>query len=490
MLLETIVTSQKSLSEVNQSIAVPKNASFWQTLLSFIGPGALVAVGYMDPGNWITSVVGGATYKYLLLSVILISSLIAMQLQQMAGKLGIVTRKDLAQTTAAHLPKKLRILLFIVIELALMATDLAEVIGSGIALHLLFGWPLLFSILITILDVFILLSLMKLGFRKIEALVSTLIATILIIFLYLVLLSKPSFSGILHGYIPQPSIIDLHQSGVNIKLTLALGIIGATVMPHNLYLHSSISQTRKVDYSSQSSIKQAVRFMTWDSNIQLTVAFVVNSLLLILGASLFYGHANDINAFSQMYDALQDPNIAGAVASAALSTLFAIALLASGQNSTITGTLTGQIVMEGFLKLRLPQWLIRLVTRLVALAPVLIIALLYGSQESVLDQLIVYSQVFLSLALPFSIFPLVYFTSNRKIMGDFVNSKWNSILGYLVAIILTCLKLKIKLLICFKLIIKTNSIEWFSFYFLYNLSHMLQMLRRHLLYLRVNLEQF
>ena len=397
----------------------------------------------MDPGNWITSVVGGATYKYLLLSVILISSLIAMQLQQMAGKLGIVTRKDLAQTTAAHLPKKLRILLFIVIELALMATDLAEVIGSGIALHLLFGWPLLFSILITILDVFILLSLMKLGFRKIEALVSTLIATILIIFLYLVLLSKPSFSGILHGYIPQPSIIDLHQSGVNIKLTLALGIIGATVMPHNLYLHSSISQTRKVDYSSQSSIKQAVRFMTWDSNIQLTVAFVVNSLLLILGASLFYGHANDINAFSQMYDALQDPNIAGAVASAALSTLFAIALLASGQNSTITGTLTGQIVMEGFLKLRLPQWLIRLVTRLVALTPVLIIALLYGSQERVLDQLIVYSQVFLSLALPFSIFPLVYFTSNRKIMGDFVNSKWNSILGYLVAIILTVLNLKL-----------------------------------------------
>lgn len=443
MLLETIVTSQKSLSEVNQSIAVPKNASFWQTLRAFIGPGALVAVGYMDPGNWITSVVGGATYKYLLLSVILISSLIAMQLQQMAGKLGIVTRKDLAQVTAAHLPKKLRILLFIVIELALMATDLAEVIGSGIALHLLFGWPLLFSILITILDVFILLSLMKLGFRKIEALVSTLIATILIIFLYLVLLSKPSFSGILHGYIPQPSIIDLHQSGVNIKLTLALGIIGATVMPHNLYLHSSISQTRKVDYSSQSSIKQAVRFMTWDSNIQLTVAFVVNSLLLILGASLFYGHANDINAFSQMYDALQDPNIAGAVASAALSTLFAIALLASGQNSTITGTLTGQIVMEGFLKLRLPQWLIRLVTRLVALTPVLIIALLYGSQERVLDQLIVYSQVFLSLALPFSIFPLVYFTSNRKIMGDFVNSKWNSILGYLVAIILTVLNLKL-----------------------------------------------
>ena len=441
--METSTHYQKSLSEVNQSIAVPKNASFWRTLRAFIGPGALVAVGYMDPGNWITSVVSGATYKYLLLFVILVSSLIAMQLQQMAGKLGIVTKFDLAQATAAHSPKKLRYLLFIVIELALMATDLAEVIGSGIALHLLFGWSLLFSIFITILDVFILLSLMKLGFRKIEAIVSTLIATILIIFLYLVILSKPSLSGILHGYLPNASILNLKQSGVNSKLTLALGIIGATVMPHNLYLHSSISQTRKVNYESQDSIKQAVRFMTWDSNIQLTLAFVVNSLLLILGASLFYGHASEINAFSQMYAALQNSEIAGSVASAALSTLFAIALLASGQNSTITGTLTGQIVMEGFLKLHLPQWVIRLVTRLAALAPVMIVAVLYGSQESVLDQLIVYSQVFLSIALPFSIFPLVYFTSNRKIMGKFVNAKWNAILGYLIAIVLTLLNLKL-----------------------------------------------
>lgn len=441
--METSTHYQKSLSEVNQSIAVPKNASFWRTLRAFIGPGALVAVGYMDPGNWITSVVSGATYKYLLLFVILVSSLIAMQLQQMAGKLGIVTKFDLAQATAAHSPKKLRYLLFIVIELALMATDLAEVIGSGIALHLLFGWSLLFSIFITILDVFILLSLMKLGFRKIEAIVSTLIATILIIFLYLVILSKPSLSGILHGYLPNASILDFKQSGVNSKLTLALGIIGATVMPHNLYLHSSISQTRKVNYESQDSIKQAVRFMTWDSNIQLTLAFVVNSLLLILGASLFYGHASEINAFSQMYAALQNSEIAGSIASAALSTLFAIALLASGQNSTITGTLTGQIVTEGFLKLHLPQWVIRLVTRLAALAPVMIIALLYDSQESVLDQLIVYSQVFLSIALPFSIFPLVYFTSNRKIMGEFVNAKWNAILGYLIAIVLTLLNLKL-----------------------------------------------
>ncbi|MCI7678347.1 MAG: Nramp family divalent metal transporter [Streptococcus orisratti] len=432
-----------SLSEVNQSVNVPKNAGFFKTLGAFLGPGALVAVGYMDPGNWITSVVGGASYKYLLLSVILISSLIAMQLQQMAGKLGIVTRQDLAQTTAAHLPKWLRYLLFVVIELALMATDLAEVIGSGIALHLLFGWPLLFSILITILDVFLLLSLMKLGFRKIEAVVSTLILTILGIFIYLVLLSKPSLSGILHGYLPNSAIFDLRQTAANSRLTLALGIIGATVMPHNLYLHSSISQTRKVNYKDPDSVTEAVRFMTWDSNLQLSLAFIVNSLLLILGASLFYGHASDISAFSQMYNALRDSSIAGSVASGLLSTLFAVALLASGQNSTITGTLTGQIVMEGFLHFKLPQWLIRLVTRLLALLPVIIAAVLYGSKETILDQLIVYSQVFLSLALPFSIFPLVYFTSNPKIMGKFVNARWNTFLGYLIAIILTLLNFKL-----------------------------------------------
>ena len=436
-------SKKKSLSEVNQSVQVPKNASFWTTLKAFLGPGALVAVGYMDPGNWITSVVGGASYKYLLLSVVLLSSLIAMQLQQMAGKLGIVTRQDLAQATAAHLPKGLRYLLFVIIELALMATDLAEVIGSGIALHLLFGWPLLFSIFITILDVFLLLSIMKLGFRKIEAIVSTLILTILLIFAYLVFISHPSAAGIFKGYLPSTSILDLSRTADNSRLTLALGIIGATVMPHNLYLHSSISQTRRVDYKQKSSIQQAVKFMTWDSNIQLSLAFVVNSLLLILGASLFYGHASEISAFSQMYNALADHSIAGAVASSFLSTLFAVALLASGQNSTITGTLTGQIVMEGFLHLKMPQWLIRLITRLLALLPVLIAAIIYGSQEKILDQLIVYSQVFLSIALPFSIFPLVYFTSQKKIMGVFVNAKWNTYLAYGIAVLLTVLNFQL-----------------------------------------------
>ncbi|HGI4675065.1 TPA: Nramp family divalent metal transporter [Streptococcus agalactiae] len=434
---------KRSLSEVNQSVEVPHNSSFWNTLRAFLGPGDLVAVGYMDPGNWITSVIGGATYRYLLLFVVLVSSLMAMQLQQMAGKLGIVTRQDLAQATASRLPKPLRYLLFIIIELALIATDLAEVIGSAIALHLLFGWPLLLSIMITILDVFLLLLLMKLGVQKIEAFVSVLILTILIIFTYLVVLSQPDLDAMFKGFLPHHELFNISHEGKNSPLTLALGIIGATVMPHNLYLHSSLSQTRRVDYHNKSSIKKAVRFMTLDSNIQLSLAFVVNSLLLVLGASLFYGHANDISAFSQMYLALSDKTITGAVASSFLSTLFAVALLASGQNSTITGTLTGQIVMEGFLHFKLPQWLIRLCTRLLTLLPIFVIALLVGGEENTLDQLIVYSQVFLSLALPFSIFPLIYFTSQKSIMGEHANAKWNTYLAYLVAIILTLLNLKL-----------------------------------------------
>ncbi|HGD5739660.1 TPA: Nramp family divalent metal transporter, partial [Streptococcus agalactiae] len=304
-------------------------------------------------------------------------------------------------------------------------------------------WPLLLSIMITILDVFLLLLLMKLGVQKIEAFVSVLILTILIIFTYLVVLSQPDLDAMFKGFLPHHELFNISHEGKNSPLTLALGIIGATVMPHNLYLHSSLSQTRRVDYHNKSSIKKAVRFMTLDSNIQLSLAFVVNSLLLVLGASLFYGHANDISAFSQMYLALSDKTITGAVASSFLSTLFAVALLASGQNSTITGTLTGQIVMEGFLHFKLPQWLIRLCTRLLTLLPIFVIALLVGGEENTLDQLIVYSQVFLSLALPFSIFPLIYFTSQKSIMGEHANAKWNTYLAYLVAIILTLLNLKL-----------------------------------------------
>ena len=432
-----------SLSEINQSIETPNNNHFWQNLKAFLGPGALVAVGYMDPGNWITSVVGGASYKYSLLFVILISSIIAMQLQQMAGKLGIVTRMDLAQATAHHAPKWLRYSLWVILELALMATDLAEVIGSAIALNLLFKIPIMVAILLTVLDVFLLLLLIKFGFKKIEAIVTTLILTILGIFSYLVALSNPSMQGIFGGYLPTSTLFESSLPGHESQLTLALGIVGATVMPHNLYLHSSLSQTRKINHKDKKDIRKAVRFMTWDSNLQLSLAFVVNSLLLILGASLFFGHASEISAFSQMYNALQDSTIAGAIASSTLSTLFALALLASGQNSTITGTLTGQIVMEGFLHMKLPQWVIRVGTRIFALLPVMIVAVLFGHQEKTLDQLLVYSQVFLSIALPFSIFPLIYLTSKKSVMGEFTNVKWNTILGYVVSIILTIPNVKL-----------------------------------------------
>ena len=432
-----------SLSEINQSIETPNNNHFWQNLKAFLGPGALVAVGYMDPGNWITSVVGGASYKYSLLFVILISSIIAMQLQQMAGKLGIVTKMDLAQATAHHAPKWLRYSLWVILELALMATDLAEVLGSAIALNLLFKIPIMVAILLTVLDVFLLLLLMKFGFKKIEAIVTTLILTILAIFTYLVALSNPSIQGIFGGYLPTSTLFETPLPGHESQLTLALGIVGATVMPHNLYLHSSLSQTRKINHKDKKDVRKAVRFMTWDSNLQLSLAFIVNSLLLILGASLFFGHASEISAFSQMYNALQDSTIAGAIASSTLSTLFALALLASGQNSTITGTLTGQIVMEGFLHLKLPQWIIRIGTRIFALLPVIIVAVLFGHQEKTLDQLLVYSQVFLSIALPFSIFPLIYLTSKKSLMGEFNNAKWNTILGYEVSIILTILNIKL-----------------------------------------------
>lgn len=435
---------QLSLGDVNGSIEAPKDGSFWRKLLAFSGPGALVAVGYMDPGNWVTSVNGGAQYHYVLLSIVLISSLIAMMLQYMAGKLGMVKQEDLAQATRARTNKAGGYALWVITELALMATDIAEVIGAAIALHLLFGWSMIASVLTTAFDVLLLLLLMKFGFRKIEAIVMTLILTILLIFAYLVILSKPDVVAMFGGYLPQLQAVSTHgPTGVDSPLLMSLGIIGATVMPHNLYLHSSIAQTRKIDRENPGELKEAVRLMTWDSNIQLSLAFVINSLLLILGAALFFGHADQVGTFGAMYDALDNKAIAGAVASPVLSTLFAVALLASGQNSTITGTLTGEIVMEGFIRLRIPMWIRRVITRGLALIPVIIFTLLYGGAEAELDQLLVYSQVFLSLALPFAMAPLIYFTSSKKIMGEFANPRWMAILGWIIFAVLTILNLQI-----------------------------------------------
>lgn len=435
---------QLSLSDVNGSIEAPKDGSFWRKLLAFSGPGALVAVGYMDPGNWVTSVGGGAQYHYVLLSIVLISSLIAMMLQYMAGKLGIVRQEDLAQATRARTSKTGGFTLWIITEFALMATDIAEVVGGAIALHLLFGWSMIASVLTTAFDVVLLLLLMKFGFRKIEAIVMTLIITILVIFAYLVALSKPDIVALFGGYLPQLQAVSGHgPKGVDSPLLMSLGIIGATVMPHNLYLHSSIAQTRKVDRKNPEELKEAVKLMTWDSNIQLSLAFVINSLLLILGAALFFGHGDQVGTFGSMYNALGNKEIAGAVASPVLSTLFAVALLASGQNSTITGTLTGEIIMEGFIHMRIPMWLRRVITRGLALIPVIAFTLIYGGAEGKLDQLLVYSQVFLSIALPFAMAPLIYFTSSKKIMGEYVNPRWMTILGWIAFIVLTGLNIQI-----------------------------------------------
>ena len=403
-------------------------------VLSYSGPGALVAVGYMDPGNWITSIAGGAQYAYSLLFVILISNLIAMLLQSMAVRLGIVTGMDLAQATRKHTGNKMGFVLWVITELAIMATDIAEIIGSAVALNLLFKIPILLGVFITIFDVFLLLLLAHFGFRKIESIVSALIFTILVIFLYEVILANPNMGALMNGFIPSKEVVS--NKG---ELFIALGIVGATVMPHNLYLHSSIVQARRYDRNDDASKKEAIRFSTIDSNIQLSIAFVINCLLLVLGAALFYGHGESLGRFTDLFDALQDSTIVGAIASPVLSILFAIALLASGQNSTITGTLSGQIVMEGFIHLKIPMWLRRMLTRVIAVLPVIICLLIFGDSEQAIESLLIYTQVFLSIALPISIIPLTLYTSDKTLMGEFVIKPWMKILAWICSVLLIIL---------------------------------------------------
>ena len=438
-------TPQLSLAEINNTVPVAgAKAGFLRKLFAFSGPGALVAVGYMDPGNWITSIQGGALYSYLLLSVILLSSLIAMMLQAMCAKLGIVTGQDLAQATRSRVGPKTAALLWITTELAIMATEIAEVIGSAVALNLLFDIPLMAGVLLTVLDVFLLLVLMKLGFRKIEAFVFVLILTIFVIFAYEVALSDPNLRDMMRGFIPSEKIFTATLAGQDSALLIGLGIVGATVMPHNLYLHSSIVQTRQYDRRSETGLREAIRFATIDSNIQLGFSFIINCLLLVLGAALFFGNdPSDLGRFTQLYDALKNPDIVGVIASSTLATLFAVALLASGQNATITGTLTGQIVMEGFIHLRLPMWLRRVITRGLAVIPVIICIYLWGDREDVVEKLLIYTQVFLSIALPFSMIPLLLLTSSKKIMGVFVNSRLTIVLGTVATVVLVVLNLQL-----------------------------------------------
>ncbi|MEW4371483.1 Nramp family divalent metal transporter [Paenibacillus kandeliae] len=421
-------TSSISLEEVNNTVKIPHNAGFWRKFFAFAGPGALVAVGYVDPGNWATSIAGGSRFGYTLLSVVLISSLVAMLLQSLAAKLGIVTGKDLAQATRDATSKKTAVFLWILTELAIIATDLAEVIGSAIALNLLFGIPLLWGILITTFDVLLLLLLQKKGFRIIESIVIVLMATIFIIFGFEMVAAHPDVAALFGGYVPKLEIVTNSQ-----MLFVALGILGATVMPHNLYLHSSIIQSRQYK-RDQEGKKEAVKFARLDSVMSLTVAFLINSAILILGAAAFHGNGLQVTEIEAAYELLS-PTVGVGIA----STLFAVALLASGQNSTITGTLAGQIVMEGFVRLRISPVLRRIITRLLAVVPAFIVTWLYGSRGT--GDLLLWSQVVLSLQLPFAVIPLVLFTSDKRKMGNFANSSTTKLVAWIATGIIVALNL-------------------------------------------------
>ncbi len=420
-----------SLSEVHRSVPIPKGARFWQKMLAFAGPGYLVAVGYMDPGNWATDLAGGSQFGYTLLSVILISNLMAILLQSLAAKLGIVTGRDLAQACRDHYSKPVAFCLWILCELAIVACDLAEVIGSAIALNLLFGIPLIWGVCITALDVLLILFLQNKGFRYIEALVITLIGTIAVAFGAEIIFSNPSVVAVMSGFIPRLEIIKNQE-----MLFIAIGILGATVMPHNLYLHSSIVQTRKYDTDAEGK-REAIKFATIDSTVALTFALFVNAAILIVSAATFFTTGQHEVAEIQDAFRLLSPTLGVGLA----STLFAVALLASGLNSTFTGTLAGQIVMEGFLQIRLKPWMRRLITRLIAIVPAVIVVALYGASGTA--KLLVLSQVVLSMQLSFAVVPLIIFTSDRKKMGEFANPLWIKILAWIVGVVIMSLNIKL-----------------------------------------------
>jgi manganese transport protein len=380
-------------------------------MLAFAGPGLLVAVGYMDPGNWATDLAGGARFGYALLAVILMSNLIAMVLQHLALKLGIATGRDLAQACRDNYSRRVSMFLWVLCEIAIAAMDLAEVIGSAIALNLLFGIPLVWGVMITVLDVLLVLALQAKGFRALEAVVVTLVLTIGGCFAYELVVSSPHLPDVLKGLLPTTEIVTNPA-----MLYIAIGILGATVMPHNLYLHSSIVQTRAFERNEPGK-KMAIHFATIDSTVALGFAFFINAAILILAAATFHGTEHESVADINDAHQLLTPVLGASLA----SVMFAVALLASGQASTITGTLAGQIVMEGFLNIRLRPWLRRLITRLIAVVPAVIVAGLYG--ERGIGQLLIFSQVVLSLQLSFAVIPLVLFTSDRRKMGRFVNSR-------------------------------------------------------------------
>jgi manganese transport protein len=408
-------------------VAVPVGAGFWRKMFAFAGPGYLVAVGYMDPGNWATDLAGGARYGYTLLSVIMASNLMAILLQALAARLGIASGRDLAQACRDSFSRPVTIVLWVLCEIAIAACDLAEVVGAAIALNLLFHIPLLWGVILTALDVLIVLFLQHRGFRYVEALVIALIFLIAGSFAIEIWLSRPDFTAIAAGFIPQAEVLRNPD-----MLYIAIGILGATVMPHNLYLHSSIVQTRKYG-DSLADRREAINFASIDSAVALMFALFINAAILVMSAAVFHGTGHeDVADIGDAYKLLS-PLLGTTMA----SVLFAVALLCSGQNATLTGTLAGQIVMEGFINLRLRPWLRRLVTRLIAIIPAIIVVMLYGERGT--GPLLILSQVILSLQLPFAVFPLVMFTSDVHKMGPFVNPLWMKVLAWTVAVIIAVL---------------------------------------------------
>ncbi len=413
-----------SLPEVFHSIVVPKDATAWRRFLAFFGPGYLIAVGYMDPGNWATDISGGSVYSYRLLSVILIANFTAIFLQALSAKLGIVTGRDLAQACRDAYSKPVSIFLWLSAEVGIVACDVAEVIGAGIALNLLFHIPLIIGCALTALDVLVVLALQGKGFRYVEALVITLIGTMMVIFAIEMVYARPAWFGVLAGFVPHAEIIRDPA-----MLYIALGILGATVMPHNLYLHSSIVQTRRFGRDDR-EIKGAIQSSYLDSTVALMLALFVNAAILILAAAVFYrsGHheIGDIQGAYKLLTPLMGVGLA--------TPLFAIALLASGQNSTLTGTMAGQVILEGFTHFQIPAWLRRLISRMLAIVPTLIIVSHYGMEGT--GKLLIFSQVILSVQLSFAVIPLVQFTGDRLKMGAFVNGWATKAIGWTLAVII------------------------------------------------------
>lgn len=413
-----------SLAESFSTVKVPQNAGFWRKFFAFFGPGLMISVGYMDPGNWATDIEGGAKFGYTLLFVILLSNFFAIILQHLSVKLGIATERDLAQACRGHYSKPVNFVLWLFCEIAIAAMDLAEVIGTAIALNLLFGVPLTYGVIITIIDVFIILMLQKRGFRWLEVFIASLVFLVLACFAYEVLIAQPNVQDLLSGFIPKKEIIENPQ-----MLFIAVGILGATVMPHNLYLHSSIVQTRAYERTEKGK-KEAIKFASLDSTLSLLLAFFINAAILILAAATFHGtpysDIADIGDAHQMLEPLLGTSLAGIA--------FAVALLASGQNSTLTGTLAGQIVMEGFLNLKIKPWLRRMITRLIAVIPAFFVTLFAGEKGTA--ELLIWSQVILSLQLPFAVFPLIQFTNDPSKMGSFANAFWLKIMVWVIGLII------------------------------------------------------